>query len=202
VIAAIDARAAKLGQDRTKYILTLVERDLKEETPPRRHKFASHDLIGAFSTGIKSGDNVTIRKIARRRMNEKIADTGLLKALVDTDDLAHEWGIAQFQEHAPFHTCDAVLVELAFVLGSPIPGLQMVQRGDLILEFNLADEIQPVLDLLHKYRDRKMDLADACLVRMTELESQCKVWTVDQADFQVYRRHGRHAVPCEFPPGK
>jgi hypothetical protein len=71
VIAAIDARAAKLGQDRTKYILTLVERDLKEEPPPRRHKFASHDLIGAFSTGMKSGDNATIRKIARQRLNGK-----------------------------------------------------------------------------------------------------------------------------------
>ena len=67
----MDARAAELGQDRTKYILTLVERDLSETRKPRRHKFASHDLIGAFSTGIKSGDNATIRKIIRQRLNEK-----------------------------------------------------------------------------------------------------------------------------------
>lgn len=135
-------------------------------------------------------------------MLKKIADTGLLKALLDTDDLAHAWGIAQFQEHAPFVTCDAVLVELAFVLGSPIPGLQLLQRDDLILDFNLAAEFRPVLDLLHKYRDRKMDLADACLVRMTELNAQSKIWTVDRADFSVYRRHGRQAVPCEFQPDK
>ena len=135
-------------------------------------------------------------------MLKKIADTGLLKALLDTDDLAHAWGILQFQEHAPFVTCDAVLVELAFVLGSPIPGMQLLQRGDLVLDFNLAAEFRPVLDLLHKYRDRKMDLADACLVRMTELNAQSKIWTVDRADFSVYRRHGRQPVPCEFPPGK
>jgi predicted nucleic acid-binding protein len=130
---------------------------------------------------------------------KNIADTGQLKAAIDADDRAHAWGAAQLREHAPFYTCEAVLDELAFLLGSPIPGLQLVVRGDLILDFDLADEANAVLDLLHKYRDRSMDLADACLVRMSELEPRCKIWTVDKADFQVYRRHGRHAVPCEFP---
>jgi predicted nucleic acid-binding protein len=133
---------------------------------------------------------------------KKIADTGLLKALLDADDVRHRWGAAQFREHAPFHTCDAVVVELAFLLGSPLQGLQMILRGDLILDFNLAAEARPVLDLLQKYRDRQMDLADACLVRMTETSARSKIWTVDRADFSVYRRHGRQPVPCEFPPEK
>jgi predicted nucleic acid-binding protein len=132
---------------------------------------------------------------------KNIADTGLLKALLDKDDMRHGWGVAQFQEHAPFHTCDAVLLELAFILDTPIPGLELVQRGALMLDFNLSNEVRPLLDLLHKYRDRRMELADACLVRMSELNSQCKIWTVDRADFSIYRRHGRHVVPCEFPPG-
>jgi hypothetical protein len=105
----------------------------------------------------------------------RIADTGLLKAAVDADDLVHPWAAKQFRENAPFHTCEAVLVELAFLLGTPLPGMQMIIRGDLILDFDLAAEIRPVLDLLQKYRDRKMDLADACLVRMTELHAQTKV---------------------------
>jgi len=133
---------------------------------------------------------------------KRIADTGLLKAAIDGDDRDHLWAAAQFREHAPFHTCDAVLVELAFLLNTPIPGLQLMVRGDLILDFDLATEIGPVLDLLQKYRDRRMDLADACLVRMTELAGQSKVWTVDRRDFSIYRRHGRQVVPCEFPPGK
>lgn len=133
---------------------------------------------------------------------KRIADTGLLKAAIDLDDRAHEWAAAQFREHAPFYTCEPVLDELAFLLGSPIPGMQLIVRGDLILEFDLAAEVKPVMDLLFKYRDRQMELADACLVRMTELESQCKVWTVDKEDFQVYRRHGRQTVPCEFPPSR
>jgi predicted nucleic acid-binding protein len=131
---------------------------------------------------------------------KNIADTGLLKALLDADDARHDWGVAQFHEHAPFYTCDAVLVELAFVLDTPIPGLELLQRGDLVLDFDLSAQAQPLLDMLHKYRDREMELADACLVRMTELNAQCKVWTVDREDFSIYRRHGRQVVPCEFPP--
>ena len=71
VIAAIDARAAKLGQDRTKYILSLVRQDLAEEQTPRSHQFASEDLIGSMRTGLKSGNNATIRRLARERLHEK-----------------------------------------------------------------------------------------------------------------------------------
>lgn len=131
---------------------------------------------------------------------KNIADTGLLKAALDRDDAWHSWGATQFRAHAPFVTCEAVLDELGFLLGTPIPGLQLVVRGDVLIEFNLAAQATAVLDLLHRYRDRPMDLADACLVRMTELETRCKVWTVDREDFQVYRRHRRQPVPCEFPP--
>lgn len=106
----------------------------------------------------------------------------------------------EFRLHAPFVTCDAILVELSFHLNDPIPGMKLVERGDLLLDFNLAAETEQVLELLHKYADRKMELADACLVRMSELNSQCKIWTVDRADFSAYRRHGRQIVPCEFPP--
>ncbi len=78
--------------------------------------------------------------------------------------------------------------------------MKLIQYGDLVLDFDLAAETESVLDLLQKYRDRKMELADACLVRMSELNSRCKIWTVDRGDFSVYRRHGRQTVPCEYPP--
>ncbi|GDY20887.1 hypothetical protein LBMAG56_22330 [Verrucomicrobiota bacterium] len=133
---------------------------------------------------------------------KRIADTGLLKAALDCDDDAHAWGAAELRAHAPFHTCEAVLDELAFLLGTGVPGLQLVVQGDLILDFDLGAEAQAVLGLLQKYQDRQMDLADACILRMTELEMRCKVWTVDRGDFRIYRRHGRQPVPCAFPPGQ
>jgi hypothetical protein len=71
VIAAIDARAAKLGKDRTKYILSLVRQDLADGQAPRSHRFASEDLVGSMRTGLKTGDNATIRTLARRRLHEK-----------------------------------------------------------------------------------------------------------------------------------
>jgi hypothetical protein len=71
VIAAIDARAAKLGQDRTKYILALVQRDSVEDQAPRSHQLASEDLIGSMRTGLKTGNNASIRRLVRQRLLEK-----------------------------------------------------------------------------------------------------------------------------------
>ena len=130
---------------------------------------------------------------------QRIADTGLLKALLDRSDEHHPWAHKQFTAHAPFHTCEAVLDELAYLVGDPRLGVKLLARGDLTLGFSLADHIGDVLELLEKYADTPIDLADACIVRMTELTDVCKVWTVDKQDFRIYRRHGRQVIPCEFP---
>ncbi|MDP1588306.1 MAG: hypothetical protein Q8M07_11215 [Prosthecobacter sp.] len=133
---------------------------------------------------------------------KRIADTGLIVGLLTRNDPFHAWAVAAFRQHAPFHVCEAVLVEAESFFPDPVPVLRLVERGDLVLDpdFVLAAELPRVLELALKYADRPMDLADACLVRMTELTPRCKVWTVDVADFAAYRRHGRQAIPCEFPP--
>jgi predicted nucleic acid-binding protein len=46
-------------------------------------------------------------------------------------------------------------------------------------------------DLMLKYRDRPMDLADAALVRVAERERIFPIFTVDRSDFAVYRPLGR-----------
>jgi hypothetical protein len=43
-----------------------------------------------------------------------------------------------------------------------------------------------------------MSLADACLVRMTEILADPILLTTD-GDFRIYRRHGRQVVPCTMP---
>jgi len=123
-------------------------------------------------------------------------------AAADPHDRHHRWAATALREHAPFHTCEAVLLETAWVLGSPVGVLTVLARGDLVLDsdFVMSAEVPRLLELCRKYSDRQMDLADACLVRMTELTSRCKIWTVDRSDFSAYRRHGRQIVPCEFPP--
>jgi predicted nucleic acid-binding protein len=133
---------------------------------------------------------------------KRIADTGLLVAAADPHDSHHRWAAAALRANTPFHTCEAVILETAWVLGSPDGVLSLLARGDLVLDpaFDFAGEVPRLLDLCRKYSDRSMDLADACLVRMSELTLRCRIWTVDRDDFSTYRRLGRQVVPCEFPP--
>ena len=74
----------------------------------------------------------------------------------------------------------------------------MLRRRLLHLAFDLGDQLEPALKLMEKYSDVPMSLADACLVRMTEVLSESMLLTTDE-DFQVYRRHSRHVVPCVVP---
>ena len=133
---------------------------------------------------------------------KEIADTGLIVALLFRNDPFHRWALEAFRKHAPFLTCDAVLTEASSFCPDPVAVLKLVTRGDMIMDpdFSLANEASHLSALASKYADRPMDLADACLVRMSELHSKCRIWTVDRNDFSTYRRMGRRAIPCEFPP--
>jgi predicted nucleic acid-binding protein len=83
--------------------------------------------------------------------------------------------------------------------GRGAPALRvLLRRGSLRPAFDLGDQLEAVLKLMEKYADVPMSLADACLVRMTETLSDALLLTTD-ADFRVYRRHGRHVVPCLTP---
>ena len=55
-----------------------------------------------------------------------------------------------------------------------------------------------MLNLVERYADMPMGLADACLVRMTEKLADAHLLTTD-SDFRIYRRHGRKSIPCVLP---
>jgi len=50
--------------------------------------------------------------------------------------------------------------------------------------------------LMRRYRNRPMSLADACLVRLSEIETAGEVFTLD-AGFRIYRRHGNKVIRCD-----
>ena len=52
--------------------------------------------------------------------------------------------------------------------------------------------------LMRRYRNRPMSLADACLVRLSELQTDGEVFTLD-SDFRIYRRHGNKVIPVLMP---
>ena len=99
----------------------------------------------------------------------------------------------------PLFTCDAVLTEAAHFLRSPAKLLEAVQRGLLVSRFDTQSAAPRLAKLVEKYADRSMDFADACLVYMSEQTRDCKVVTIDRADFAVYRRHGRETIPLLLP---
>jgi predicted nucleic acid-binding protein len=74
----------------------------------------------------------------------------------------------------------------------------LLQRRAVLVNFDFNDDMESVLKLLQKYADVPMSLADACLVRMTEILSDPIVLTTD-SDFRVYRRHSRQVIPCVMP---
>jgi hypothetical protein len=76
--------------------------------------------------------------------------------------------------------------------------MNLVRRGIVRNQFDLGTEFEPVLALMEKYSDVPMSLADACLVRMTEIVAEPIVLTTD-SDFRLYRRHSRQVIPSVMP---
>jgi predicted nucleic acid-binding protein len=136
-----------------------------------------------------------------------LADTGPIVAFLNRRDRHHGWAVERFRSlRAPLLTCEAVLSESVFLLGG-VPGgaervMDLVGRGVLRVSFALAEESASVGGLLRRYRSLPMDLADACLVRMSELHADCLVLTIDSEFRNVYRRHGRQVIPTLLPAGQ
>jgi predicted nucleic acid-binding protein len=99
----------------------------------------------------------------------------------------------------PLFTCDAVLTETAHFLGSGEKLMEAVERGLLVSQFDTQTAAPRLKNLMKKYADHPMDFADACLVYMSEQTKDCRIVTIDRADFTVYRRHGRESIPLLLP---
>lgn len=130
-----------------------------------------------------------------------LVDAGFLIALLSRRDRHHLWAAAQAPLLAPpWRTCEAALSEAFHLLGARgHPALAaLLRRRAVILAFDLSNELDRVMTLMQKYTGVPMSLADACLVRMTETLANPLLLTTD-ADFRIYRRHGRQTIPSVTP---
>lgn len=131
-----------------------------------------------------------------------IADTGFLVALLEQYDTYHAWAVEVAEAiRWPALTCESVLSETAFHVRSSELPLAMLQNGMLRLAFDFTGHLEHLRALATRYADRKPDLADLCLIRMSELYPRHTLITVDH-DFRVYRRNKREAIPLLSPPKK
>jgi len=133
-----------------------------------------------------------------------VIDAGPLVAIIDRGDQYHDWAIAQVRSmpDAALITCEAVISETYFLLHRSPLGvatlLAYLNEAIVRLDFSLGTNLTPVTTLMRKYHDVPMSLADACLVRMSELHDRARVFTLDSA-FKRYRRHGRQSIPLIAP---
>ncbi len=106
------------------------------------------------------------------------------------------------QVRPPLLTCESVLTEAANFLredrSDVDPLFQMIDRGALRPAFDLESHWPRVRTLMARYR--RMDLAHAAVVMMSELYASSQVLTVDRRDFSIYRRNDRQVIPFIAPP--
>jgi uncharacterized protein len=132
-----------------------------------------------------------------------IADTGFLVAFVSRQDAFHDWAVGLAGELSePLLTCEAVLAETAYNLRNTSIVFEMLNEGIITLAFDCNDHLPQLEALAERYADRRPDLADLCLIRMSELFPKHSVVTLDRADFRIYRRNKRETIPLICPPGK
>jgi predicted nucleic acid-binding protein len=139
-------------------------------------------------------------------MKTTLIDTGPIVALLNKRDHHHDWAMETLSRLTPpLLTCAAVLSEAAYLLrrtpGGSVSVVEMSERQFLRPSFRLEDEASAVKNLLARYGNVPMDLADACLVRLSEIHADCVLVTADSEFRDVYRRYGRQAIPTMMPSG-
>ena len=122
-----------------------------------------------------------------------ILDTGPLVALLNHRDRHHSWAVAAARNlRPPLYTCEAVITEAHHLLGHVYQGHQRLHQlatsGRLDLSFSYSQHLIEVHALIQAYEDVPMSFADACLVRMAEVEVGSQIFTIDH-HFTIYRQH-------------
>ena len=124
-------------------------------------------------------------------MKPVLLDTGVIVALLDRSERLHEACAEAVRElEAPLITCEAVTAESCYLLrklaGAAEAVIDNVAAGIFQIPFQLSQEAAGVKQILRKYRDRQIDLADACLIRLADEFGTADILTLDR-DFAVYR---------------
>jgi uncharacterized protein len=133
-----------------------------------------------------------------------LVDTGPIVAYLSANDTHHAWAVAALgQLRPPLVTCEPVLAEAVYLLRrlstGPAGVFELIRRGAVTVGFRLTDEVEAVQRVIARYGPSRTDLADACLVRMSEVYADPVLVTIDSQFRDVYRRHGRKTIPTMLP---
>ena len=135
-----------------------------------------------------------------------VVDTGPLVALFDPQDAQHERCVKTLKGiREPIATTIPVLTEAFHMLGAASVGserlMEFVENGGVSLWFFDRNALTRAFELMERYSDHPMDLADASLVVAAEALGTRQVFTIDRNDFETYRvrrgyrHHAMQIVP-------
>ena len=121
-----------------------------------------------------------------------LVDTGPLVALFNKNDNYHERCVRSLKTlRSPLLTVWPVITETIYLLsfsGAAQDALwEWFKRDAMSLAALSAADIPRIQQLMKKYRDLPMDLADAALVRVAERDKLRSLFTLDLHDFRLYR---------------
>ncbi len=132
-----------------------------------------------------------------------VLDTGPLVAFVKSKDNFHQWAMTTLQAvQYPYITCEPFITETLFLLSNTYLAketiLSLISDGVIQINFQLSNNADALSQLMTRYDSVPMSLADACLVRMVELNRDSAIITLD-SDFKIYRMHRNQAIPLIMP---
>ena len=124
-----------------------------------------------------------------------LIDAGPLVALISASDRHHDTCRVAFTKiEESVATVWPALTEAMYLLrGSRAAQRalwEMLERGTVSVVPLADDDVPRMHELMEKYHDLPMDLADAALVRVAEREKIGRIFTLDRRDFTLYRPMG------------
>jgi uncharacterized protein len=123
-----------------------------------------------------------------------LVDAGPLVAVIDADDRHHARCVEALDAlEGPFATVWPAFAEAMYLLNFSWRAQdalwELLDDEALSLLVIDARDARRARELMRKYRDLPMDLADAALVAVAERERIARVFTLDRRDFELYRPH-------------
>ena len=124
-----------------------------------------------------------------------LVDAGPLVALVNRNDSHHEeCRSALLRIRQPLATAWPPFTEAMYLVRDSLRAQnslwEMVSTEAVNMLQLASSDCSRMRELMVRYSDLPMDLADAALVRLAERERIRRIFTIDRRDFQVYRPKG------------
>jgi len=125
-------------------------------------------------------------------MRRVLADTGPIVAILSRRDQYHRTCVEALRDlPGPLFTCWPVITEAAWLVRRDSNAVQQllnsIDTGFLELLPLTTTDAKPIASILKKYRDSRIQLADAALVHLAARDGLDTIFTLDQRDFSVYR---------------